>query len=174
MELKILFEGMSPWVMALLIVGTICLVIEIFTAGFGFFGIAGGILDTAAIILRAIKGDGNPGAQVALMLLFIVLICGVAFGVMLLLTKLGVIKNSPLVSKGTAVDKIRSAGTCDYSGLLGKTGVTTTELRPAGRVEIDGKTYDAVTEGNYMSRGEIVKVLSVEGVKISVGTIEKN
>lgn len=166
-ELEVLFLGMEPWVMALLIIGIVFLVIEIFTAGFGFFGIAGGVMEVAAIVLRAIKGDGSPGAQVALILLFIVVICVIAFAIMALLTKLGIIKRTALISTGTAVGRDRSEGTRDYTELVGKTGVARTQLRPIGKVEIEGKIYDAVAY-EYLAQGVEVKVVSVEGVKISV------
>lgn len=166
-QIGILFTGMSPLVLTLLVIGTVFLVIEIFTAGFGFFGIAGGILEIAAIVLRAIKGDGNPVAQVALLLLFIAIVCLIAFGLMAILTKLGVIKRTSLISTGTAVGKDRSEGTKDYTALLGKTGRTRTDLRPVGKAEIEGEIYDVVGD-DFIPKGEKIEVVAVEGIKISV------
>lgn len=52
--------------------------------------------------------------------------------------------------------------------LMGKTGTLLTELRPAGRAEIDGKTYQVVSDGNFLERGTQVKVSEVDGLRIVV------
>lgn len=60
----------------------------------------------------------------------------------------------------------------DTSSLLGMTGVVRTQLRPAGRVEIEGEFYDAVAEGRMVPPGTTVRVVRVEGPRIVVRPID--
>lgn len=56
----------------------------------------------------------------------------------------------------------------EYLQLLGKEGITATIFRPIGTVEIEGKTYSAITEGHWLDKGVSVYVDSVDGTKIVV------
>jgi membrane-bound serine protease (ClpP class) len=56
----------------------------------------------------------------------------------------------------------------DHSALLGKIGVTDTEMRPSGTVLIDNEIYDAKTDGEYIEAGRGVRVSRVRGKKIFV------
>ena len=56
----------------------------------------------------------------------------------------------------------------DHSALLGKIGVTDTELRPSGTVLIDDEIYDARTDGEFIEAGRGVRVNRVRGKKIFV------
>jgi membrane-bound serine protease (ClpP class) len=41
-------------------------------------------------------------------------------------------------------------------------------LRPAGKVAIDGKLYDVITEGEYIESGARVRVVSTDSNRIVV------
>ena len=47
--------------------------------------------------------------------------------------------------------------------LVGQRGVTQTPLRPAGKVAIEGQTYQATTEGTYLSPQAAVVVTAIVG-----------
>ncbi len=51
---------------------------------------------------------------------------------------------------------------------VGKTGVTLTELYPVGKVEIDGKTYEARAQAGKIQKGEKIKVLQKTDFELSV------
>ena len=51
---------------------------------------------------------------------------------------------------------------------LGMEGITISELRPSGFIEIDGERVDALSEGNFIPKGTSVKVVKIEGSKIIV------
>ena len=136
-ELQLLFTEMGPAAAVCLIAGLIFIIIELIIPGFGFFGITGGLLLLAGIILRLIDGgNGNPVAQFFLMLLILILILGAAFGLVALAAKKGWLNRTFLVDTGRAVPEGHTEGTKDYSGLIGKTGTTATMLRPAGIASI--------------------------------------
>ena len=50
----------------------------------------------------------------------------------------------------------------DLSGMIGVTGTARSMLRPAGKVDIGGKLYDAICEIGYVNAGEQVKVIRYE------------
>ena len=54
----------------------------------------------------------------------------------------------------------------DNSALLGKIGVTDTELRPSGTVLIDNEIYEAKTGGELIEAGRGVRVTRVKGKKV--------
>ena len=67
----------------------------------------------------------------------------------------------------------RSDGVVSYdetlSELVGKEGVALTNLRPSGTVKVDKQRIDVVSRGDFIEKGETVKVLKVEGSRIVVG-----
>ena len=56
----------------------------------------------------------------------------------------------------------------DLSELIGATGVTKSMLRPAGKVDIDGKLYDAICEIGYINAGDQVRVIRYETGQVYV------
>lgn len=52
--------------------------------------------------------------------------------------------------------------------LLGRQGVVSRELRPAGTVLIDGNPIDVVSEGDYIEKGRTVTVVEVTGNRVVV------
>ncbi|MGV3532967.1 MAG: NfeD family protein [Chthoniobacteraceae bacterium] len=51
---------------------------------------------------------------------------------------------------------------------LGTSGVTLTDLRPAGRAEFEGRLVDVVSQGGWVGAGQPVRVVSVEGTRVMV------
>ncbi|MGH7330535.1 MAG: NfeD family protein [Polyangiaceae bacterium] len=56
----------------------------------------------------------------------------------------------------------------DYRALIGKTGIATSYLRPAGVATIDGHRVDVLTEGDFVPAGTAVTVTRVEGARVFV------
>jgi len=56
--------------------------------------------------------------------------------------------------------------------LLGRSGITLTQLRPAGSAIINGKKVDVVTQGDLISANEPVEVIQVEGMRVVVRKVE--
>lgn len=54
------------------------------------------------------------------------------------------------------------------ASLVGARGKALTDLRPGGRVEIDGRVYDVVTDGGYVEKGAAVVVKAVDSNRIQV------
>jgi len=56
--------------------------------------------------------------------------------------------------------------------LLGMEGRALTILRPAGTIVINNERVDAVTEGGFIEKNALVKVVKVEGVRIVVREVQ--
>jgi membrane-bound serine protease (ClpP class) len=52
--------------------------------------------------------------------------------------------------------------------MLGRIGVARTLLRPSGKVEIDGRLVEVITEGGMIAAGQPVEVIQAHGSKIVV------
>lgn len=62
-------------------------------------------------------------------------------------------------------------GTKDKSELLGAIAVCSTDLRPAGTVIVEGEPVDVITEGEFVTKGDIVKIISTDGSRVVVRRI---
>ena len=51
---------------------------------------------------------------------------------------------------------------------IGRTGISLTQLRPAGTGNFDGEYLDVVTEGGFIGHGTGIKIIAVEGTRIIV------
>ncbi len=51
---------------------------------------------------------------------------------------------------------------------VGQIATCTATLRTAGRIEVNGIEYDAVSSGSFIEKGHRVKVIQIEGEKIIV------
>jgi len=171
-EIGILLSTMSSVTIVCLIVGLVLIIVEIFQPGFGIFGILGALLCVVAILIHISAGNGNPLAQIFLLVFLICFFVTIAFLVMLSSAKKGWISRSPLIEKGRAVDVGISEGTKDYSFLINMIGIASTDLRPIGRAILGEETYDVIADGFFITKNEGIKVVAVEGVKITVKRAE--
>jgi len=56
--------------------------------------------------------------------------------------------------------------------LLGRSGIASSYLRPAGVATIDGRRIDVLTEGEFVTAGSAIRVTRVEGARIFVRPVE--
>ena len=56
----------------------------------------------------------------------------------------------------------------DYSHLLGCVGVTTTPLRPAGKIRVDEQLIQVVSDGSVIAMGQPVKITEINGTRVVV------
>jgi membrane-bound serine protease (ClpP class) len=55
--------------------------------------------------------------------------------------------------------------------MAGKQGEVFSDLRPAGSILIEGKKYDAVTEGGFIEKGQKVEVISFSHGQVKVRAV---
>lgn len=102
---------------------------------------------------------------------------GIFLGGMMSFTFLKVFKKRNMWQKITLFDKLTeeagySSINQEYKKLVGKIGITLTDMRPIGTVRIDDKDYSALTQGKWLVKNTKVVVEQVDGTKIQVKEID--
>ncbi len=69
---------------------------------------------------------------------------------------------------GTSIETAEIDAETGKSSLLGKTGKTITDLRPAGKAQFDGKMLDVTSDSEFIERDTSIKVSAVYGDRIVV------
>ena len=156
----------SLYQIALFIGGVIFIIIEILTPTIGLLAGIGVVAILYSLIL-AMGGDINAIYMMAISLILAIIIFAV------------ILKKLPssrlwkkLILTNTSSTEQGYVSSMDYSKYLNKEGVVLSELRPSGSVEIDGVPVDVVSEGKFISKGEKVRVVKIEGVRIIVRRVE--
>ncbi len=144
-----------------LVVGVGLIVLEVFLPGFGLPGISGIILLVVSVVLTWI----NYGVIAGLAMTIIALaLAGLAISASLKSAATGKLSRSSLILTGGEKPPEES----EMDAFLGKEGVTTTVLRPAGIAEFDGVRLNVVSDGEYIAKDQRVVVTLVEGTRILV------
>jgi membrane-bound serine protease (ClpP class) len=167
-------EGLAAnWEIVLFLIGLISIAFEIFIIpGFGIAGIAGIICVIVGLTLALINNinfnfEGVSGFEIGRSLLVVLIGLTLGFGGMLWLTSKigskGIMREMALVT-----DLENATSSPVLSNLIGKTGITATILRPSGKVFIDGKYYDGVSESGFIEKGVKIKVVRFENAQVYV------
>ncbi len=170
-----MLNQISLWVVMLLFVlGLALLVVEVFVIpGFGIAGIIGLILMLGSVFYTFFSETGDFGVALVWLSASIILTSVLAIVATIFLPKSAPFQHFALSTVMSADEGYHSAGQDDFQSFIGKTGIALTPLRPAGTIRIDNKRLDVVTVGNFIPENTPVKVLEVEGAKISVEAIEE-
>lgn len=149
---------MFPWIIILAMLGLLLLFVEILMPGFGLFGILG----AASLLGSLIAVFKLYGMVVFLMMLAAVVV--IFFGM------IAFAKKSGLYNKVILRDKQEAKGfdESELQGLLGKVGVTQTELKPFGVAEFGGQLVDVCSTGVFIDRGVEVQVIQIAGKTVTV------
>ena len=154
-------EWLIPIIICVL-AGVILLIVEAFMPGFGVPGISGIILLLAGVAMTwyeygAMVGLGTTVAVLALV--------GVAISVSLKSASSGRLSKSDLILNDTETPPSENA---DMQLLVGKEGVVKNTLRPVGTAEFDCGKLHVTSDGEYVSEGQKVRIVRVEGTQIFV------
>lgn len=170
----------ANWEIAVFFIGIVLIALEIFVIpGFGIAGIGGIVCTVGALIFIMLDNDVFdfkfvPSGEISQAAT--VVLAGV-FGAVLLLFVAGYRLTQSKMFKKVALtnEQKRSEGyTSSFytQNLLGQEGTAFTILRPSGRIEIEGEIYDAYTRGEYIEKGERIKVISQEGTSLRVRSVK--
>ena len=157
-------EWLIPIIICVL-AGVILLIVEAFMPGFGVPGISGIILLLAGVAMTwyeygAMVGLGTTVAVLALV--------GVAISVSLKSASSGRLSKSDLILNDTETPPSENV---DMQLLVGKEGVVKNTLRPVGTAEFDCGKLHVTSDGEYVSEGQKVRIVRVEGTQIFVNKI---
>ena len=160
--------GDSGWGPAVVFfVGVVLMMIEVFVIpSFGIIGILGAISMLISLFwafgienvenATYVIGTSLLGAVIAILLL-----------TLYILPKSSMFKRLTL-SATTETTKGYTSHAKRDSHLVGKIGVAKTDLRPSGTMVIDDKKYDVLTDGEYVIKGDQVRVTGTKGIQILV------
>ena len=159
---------MNPltWAILLLLLGLVFLVLEFFIPSGGSLAVMCALSFLAAIIVGFMAGPG-PGATV---LLAVCVIVPTAVGAAVKWWPDTPIGKLVLIQRPRTSDEVLPE-TVAYRGLkdlVGRRGKSKGLMVPSGIVLIDGKTYDAVSEGMPIEPGEQIIVVHISTQRLVV------
>ncbi|QDT69932.1 hypothetical protein MalM25_28760 [Planctomycetes bacterium MalM25] len=173
-------DGTADWLEVLLFVmGLVFVLIELIVLpGFGVFGLGGALLIVASLVLASQTFIlPQTESQLAELRNSLATVAGAGVIVMLgFLLLRQYLPQSPLfrhamlgpLDEADRIELDRREQLADYGHLVGKRGVATTDLLPAGRAEIDGEPVDVLSQGEPIERGDAIEVLEAHANRVVV------
>ena len=140
-----------------MVIGLVLIILELFIPGVGLPGLIGSI--------SFIYGVWTMTGSVYVTIVYVIVPATVAIFVMIYLLKDGLTEGrlENLVLTNKEDQKLMA-----NANLIGKTGVTTTSLRPVGKALIDGRTVDVITGGSFIDKDTQIIVQSIDGIRVVV------
>jgi membrane-bound serine protease (ClpP class) len=174
-------EGMAEnWELIVFIVGVILIMVEIFAIpGFGVAGVAGIIAMITGLTLSLVDNVvfeepefTGEGLSILMKSLSLVLVA-VLFGLILSLwATRKLLTTTAFGNLSLKSEQLKEEGyigvETEQESLIGHTGVAHTVLRPSGRVKVNEKIYDAISEYGFIEKGENVKIIRYETGQVYV------
>lgn len=177
-------DGLAAyWEMAVFVIGIVLLLLELFIIpGFGIAGISGILCIIFGLTLAMLNNDFFdfspiviPDLNQALLTVFLGLIFGTIL-IIYLISKIGskgIFAQLALNKEQTKTDGYIGVPT-EQNLIVGNEGYTTTDLRPSGKVKINEKHYDAVSQyGDFISKDTKIVVTKYEATQVYVIEAEK-
>jgi membrane-bound serine protease (ClpP class) len=177
-------EGLAAhWEILMFVVGVILILVEIFVIpGFGIAGISGIVFVFAGLVLSLLNNvnfdfEGVEIATVGVAVSTVIIgvfggfILSLYLGNKLFTAKSGMFRNLSLKT----VQEVNDGFVCVETGMFalkGKTGISQTVLRPAGKVFIDDEVFDAIALNGFIDKNTNVKVTKVEATQLYVEKLE--
>ncbi len=166
-------DGMAAnWEILVFVAGLILLVVEIFILpGFGVAGIIGVTFIVGSLTLSLIANDffnfsmaGADNLLYALLRITSIMIVAVITSIFLGDRFLKSRISRSIVLTDTLEDaKSFNDSVTTLNSYIGATGTAMTDLRPAGSVEINSIRHDSISDGDFISRNDKVKVIEIRG-----------
>lgn len=169
--------GTAGWLEVILfLAGLTFLAVELFVfPGFGVSGLTGFLLLLASLILAShrfiIPRTDQEFAELTGSMMVLAVSFVVVGGSVLVLSRY--FGSLPLLSRLTlqppeATEQGAAEGATGVGVQLGDLGTTESYLRPAGKAHFGGRLVDVMTEGDFIARGEAVKIVEIRGSRVVV------
>ena len=144
------------------LLGMILIIVEVFLPGFGLPGIGGIVLVGAGVVMVGMHFGSLTAVGT---LLVIIAVLAVLVSWVLRQASRGGGKRSDLFLQER--DELHTQQE-DMKVLVGKSGTTTSVLRPAGIGDFDGVRLNVVTEGGFIEKDMPIEIVRVDGSRIVV------
>ena len=178
--LPMLILGTLPgWIVILFIAGVVLIALEIFVIpGFGVCGVSGIAAVFIALCAALLDTDSIAGVTTSQILTScMVVVAGLlmAVGLVWYLTSSHgprwVRRSSELMKELKVSDGFVGVDMA-LAELVGSMAVTATMMRPAGKIVVNGRIYDAVASNGYIDEGESVQVTRFQNAQLYVEPLE--
>jgi membrane-bound ClpP family serine protease len=169
----------------LFVAGVSCLLLEIFVIpGFGIFGLGGGAMVLASIVLASqtsrsfIPQNDYQRDQLLTSLSTVAAAClgMIVTGILLRnrLPRSRLFGNFMLEPpEGEEAETIRRRESLvNFNDLVGTRGATTTQLTPCGKARFGDMLVDVIADGEVIDRGAAIEVVEVRGSRVLVREVE--
>jgi len=153
----------TTWLITLLLVGTLLIGAEVFIPG----AVAGTLGGAALFGAVGVAFEISPTCGFYVLFGVFILVALTTFAWIRLFPKSGIGQKMTLSVDGKVFKSSDS-----HQALLGKTGITHSELRPAGYALIEGKRIDVISEGGLIDIHVPICVIKVEGTRVVVRKVE--
>ncbi len=174
-------EGLADhWEILLFVAGVVLLILEIFLIpGFGVFGIMGIVAIVVGLAMSLISNDffdlSISGSE-RLVQSFLLVLGSIVGAVFLSVVFGGNILRSSAFQRLVLKDEQQSDQgyqvTKPQFAVLGKQGFAKTDLRPSGKIEIDGEWFQAVSNDGFIENGTDIVVTKIENYNLIVRRLE--
>lgn len=152
-------------VFVLVLVGLILITLEVLFLPGLIVGVLGGFLILAAIIYSTLKMGFLEGLLTTIISVIASIILFFIFKKLKVWDRF-ILKYAQKASPLTDME-------LNESNLVGKTGITLTDLKPAGFILIDNRKLDALSEGEFIPKNCNVEIILQQGKKIIVKKVEE-
>lgn len=140
----------------LLVIGVVLIGVEMVLPGFGVPGISG----TISLVVGILLASKNLEQAVAILVVVLVLLAIMLTCVIVFFHSKKV--KSPIRLEEELGNKDGFLSAADLTYLIGKEGITTTDLRPTGKCDIEGVTFEVRSENAFIVKGKRIKVIRIQ------------
>lgn len=163
-------DGLAAnWEILMFVVGIVLIAVEIFVIpGFGFTGIGGIVCVVIGLSFSMLDNDGfdftgvNSGDITKSALIVGGAVFASIIGGLLLTNYLLANKKTRIAALVLDTDQSGYVGTdTRATEHIGHEGTALTDLRPSGKVKVEGVTLDAISTGGFISKGTKIKVTEI-------------
>lgn len=176
--LPMLITGTLPaWIVLTLVIGIVLIAFEVFVIpGFGICGIAGIAAVVVALCAAIIPVSPEPDGDIPLSILVRPLII-VSIGILAAIALVAWLtsRHGPKFFRRHSELMLTQDVKKGYIGvdmepakLVGMRATAITDMRPAGKILIDGNVYDAVSTGEFIEASRHVRVIRYENAQLYV------
>ncbi len=176
--------GTAGWLEGMLfLTGVAFLLLEIFVIpGFGIFGIGGGALIIASLVLASQTSlIPHNSYQLSQLRHSLLIVFGAAVGLGVVLSILrhwlpkaplmnGMVLQPPEAHEAEVIHERELL--VDLRDLVGEHGITTTMLMPGGKARFGDSIIDVIADGDAIERGRMIEAVEVRGNRVLVREVE--
>lgn len=140
----------------LLAIGLVLIGVELLLPGFGIPGITGSISLVLGVILTAKSFE-----QALTLVVILVVIIAIMLTCVIVFFHSKKIK-SPIALEEELGKKDGFLNADDLAYLIGKRGQTITDLRPTGKCDMEGISFEVRSENGFIEKGKNIQVIKVQ------------